>query len=106
MTKRTVIERLLLELGLADECWTELDRIDAGCAFILENKDLLETLPKRVQGDLSFLTSDVAVYRRKAVCALARRMAKEMHAAIVARRKQVRENGKTVSKYSYKLVKA
>jgi len=72
------------------------------CIHLLENKDLLKTLPKRVQGDLSFMTSDVALYRHKAVCVLARRMAKEMHAAIVARQKQVRENGKTVSKYSYK----
>ncbi len=105
MTKRSVIEQILEQLGLLDECWTELDTIDAGCAFIVENQELLSTLPARVRGDLSFLTSDVALYRRKSVCALARRMAKEIQGAIIARRKQVWRNGKTISRYSYKLIK-
>jgi hypothetical protein len=106
MSSQSIIEQILAELGLLDETWTELDRIDAGIEFILENKDMLESLPARVRGDTSFLSSDIDLYRRKAICSLARRLAKEIEAAIIRKRTQIRVNKKTVSKYHYKLIHA
>jgi len=106
MSSQSIIEQILAELGLLDETWTELDRIDAGIEFILENKDMLESLPARVRGDTSFLSSDIDLYRRKAICSLARRLAKEIEAAIIKKRTQIRANKKAVSKYHYKLIHA
>ena len=106
MTSQPIIEQILEQLGLSTEQWTELDRVDAGCAFILANQDMLASLPKRVRGDISFLKSDIDMYRRKAVCSLARRLAKEIDSAIIGKRTQIRVNKKTVSKYHYKLIHA
>ena len=104
MSTLPIIEQILQQLGLWDETWVELDRIDAGVEFILANKSLLESLPARVRGDLSFLSSDVDLYRRKAVCSLARRLAKEIESAIIRKRTQHRVNKKTVSIYHYKRI--
>ena len=104
MSSQPIIEEILSELGLSTEEWTALDRLDSGVAFILENKDMLESLPARVRGDTSFLSSDIDLYRRKAICALARRLAKEIESAIIRKRTQIRVNKKTVSKYHYKMV--
>ena len=104
MSSQTIIEQILSELGLWNETWTELDRIDAGIEFILQNKELLDSLPARVRGDLKFLESDIDLYRRKTICSLARRLAKEIEAAIIRKRTQIRVNKKTVSKYHYKLI--
>ena len=106
MSTEPIIEQILQQLGLWDETWVELDRLDAGIEFILKNKDMLESLPARVRGDTSFLSSDIGLYRRKAVCSLARRLAKEIEAAIIRKRTQIRVNKKTVSKYHYKLIHA
>jgi len=106
MSSQTIIEQILEQLGLSTEEWTDLDRVDAGCAFILANQELLASLPKRVRGDISFLKSPIDLYRRKAVCSLARRLAKEIEAAIIRKRTQIRVNKKTVSKYHYKLIHA
>ena len=105
MSSQLIIEQMLTQLGLLDESWTELETIDAGCAFVLENIDLLALLPKRVRGNLQLLESDIAKYRRKTLMGLCRRLAKELQGGIIRRRKQVRINNKTVSKYSYRLIK-
>ena len=106
MSSQPIIEQILEQLGLSTEQWTKLDRVDAGCAFILANQDMLASLPKRVRGDISFLKSDIALYRRKAVCSLARRLAKEIDSAIIRKRTQIRVNKKTVSLYHYKIIQA
>tara|TARA_B100000780_G_C21109101_1_gene448071 strand:+ start:1411 stop:1734 length:324 start_codon:yes stop_codon:yes gene_type:complete len=103
MTSKAVVEEMLQQLGLLEGKWTKLERIDAGCGFIVQNIELLSTLPKRVVGDTTALSSKVTLTRRKSVCALARRLAKELQASIIRRRKQVRINKKTVSLYSYRL---
>ena len=104
MSTQPIIEQILQQLGLWEEAWVELDRIDSGIEFILANKSLLESLPARVRGDLSFLESDIDLYRRKAVCSLARRLAKEIESAIIRKRTQIRRNKKTVSIYHYKRI--
>ena len=104
MSTQPIIEQILQQLGLWEEAWVELDRIDSGIEFILANKSLLESLPARVRGDLSFLESDKDLYRRKAVCSLARRLAKEIESAIIRKRTQIRRNKKTVSIYHYKRI--
>ena len=104
MSTQPIIEQMLQQLGLWEEAWVELDRIDSGIEFILANKSLLESLPARVRGDLSFLSSDIDLYRRKAVCSLARRLAKEIESAIIRKRTQIRRNKKTVSIYHYKRI--
>jgi len=106
MSTQSTIEQILAELGLWDKTWVELDRIDKGCAFILANKEMLAGLPARVRGNLAFLKSDIDLYRRKAVCSLARRLAKEIDSAIIRKRTQIRVNKKTVSLYHYKLIHA
>ena len=104
MSLQTIIEQILAELGLLGGKWTALEEIDAGVNFCLANKDMLESLPARVRGDLSFLSSDIDLYRRKSVCSLARRLAKEIESAIIRKRTQIRVNKKTISKYHYKLI--
>jgi hypothetical protein len=106
MSYESIIEQVFTALGLNSE-WTPLDVIDQGCHYILANKTLLtESLPKRVVGDLTLLQSDVPLLRRKSLLAFARRLAGLIDTAILRRRKQVREKKKTVSKYSYRLVRA
>ena len=104
-TQPTVIEEILEQLGLLSGDWQDLDVIDASCGFVVSNIDSLAKLPKSVRGDLSLLTSDVALFRRKTLMGLCRRLARELQGAIIRRRKQIRQkNGKTVSRYSYKLI--
>jgi len=105
MSVQAVIEEMLQQLGLLNGDWQELAAIDAKCATILENKDMLEALPKRVRGkNIEMLTSEVALTRRKTLLGLARRLAREMEGAIIRRRFQKRINSKTVSLYSYKYI--
>lgn len=101
----SIIEYTLRQLNLWNGEWTDLDTIDAACGVVLSNEKLIHSLPKRVRGNLEFLSSDIDLYRRKALMGLARRMAKELGASIVCKRKQLRVDGKTVSKYSYKLLR-
>ena len=104
MSNHSVIQQVFTALGLDGE-WTSLETIDNGCQYVLSNKKLLyEQLPKRVVGDLSLLTSDVPLIRRKSLLAFARRLCICFEAALIRRRTQVREKKKTVSKYHYKLV--
>ena len=106
MSTQPVIEQLLQQLGLLSGEWTRLEIIDASCTFLVENIDLLTTLPKRVRGNLNLLGSDVALIRRKSLMSLCRRLAQELQGAIIRRRKQVWKDGKNRSMYSYKLIKA
>ena len=105
---RTIIEQMLHELGLLDKNWTKLDTIDAGVGFILGNQNLLDTLPKRIVGDLTLLSSNVPLVRRKSLLSLCRRMAAEMEGAIIRKGEQVRDKStrKTISYYSYRLITA
>tara|TARA_B100000780_G_C21098973_1_gene443376 strand:+ start:302 stop:811 length:510 start_codon:yes stop_codon:yes gene_type:complete len=74
-----VFEQILEKIGLSTETWTDLDKLDVdGCAFVLSNKYLIGSLPLRVIGNLTFLSSDNPLYRRKAICAFARRLAREL----------------------------
>ena len=101
-----VIHKVFSQLGLNKD-WTDLDTIDNGCKFVLDNQDLLnETLPRRVVGDLSLLASEIPAVRRRSLLCFARRLATCLNAAIIRKRKQIRIGKKTVSKYSYKLITA
>lgn len=103
----TVFEQILEKIGLSTETWTDLDKLDLdGCAFVLSNKELISSLPLRVIGNLTFLSSVNQLYRRKAICAFARRLARELSSAVVRQRTQIRVNKKTISKYKYKLIRA
>jgi hypothetical protein len=105
MLAQAVIEEMLQQLGLLNGDWQELGAIDAKCATILEHRDMLEALPKRVRGkNIEMLTSEVALTRRKTLLGLARRLARELQGAIIRRRFQKRMMGKTVSIYSYKYI--
>ena len=101
-----VIDKVFVALGLEDCQWQSLETIDNGCSFVLENKALLEkVLPKRCIGDMwRFLESKQAIVRRKSLLSFARRLAAECTFAIVRRRKQTREDNKTISRYSYMLI--
>lgn len=102
----TTEQQLFTALSLSRD-WTELDVIDKGCAFILANEELLrEKLKKRVVGDLRLLKSEVPLIRRKSLLAFCRRLAASIDAAIICKRRQVRVQKKTVSRYSYKLLTA
>ena len=107
MSKNSIIQQVFHALGLDSNNWTSLDTIDNGCQYILENKELFhKTLPKRVVGDLTLRSSEVALVRRKSLLAFARRLAQCLEAtALVRKRTQVRENKQTVSKYSYKVIR-
>jgi hypothetical protein len=105
MASHLAIEEILTEIGLKTNTWTSLEQIDAGCSFILENMDLLKNLPQKVRGNLSHLTSENTKKRRRCICALTRRLAMYTEQAIIRKRIQVYIDKKTVSKYSYKLVK-
>jgi hypothetical protein len=106
MSTNPVIEQLLQEIGLLGGDWQELEFIDASSAFLVENIGLLTALPKRVRGNLNLLSSDVALIRRKSLMSLCRRLANELEGAIIRRRKQRWKDGKNLSMYSYKLIKA
>lgn len=107
-TTQAIIEQMLQELGLLSKNWTKLDTIDAGVDFVLENRELLDSLPKRIVGDLRLLSSDVALVRRKSLLSLCRRMAAALEGAIIRKRTQVRDKKlkKTISHYSYKYITA
>lgn len=106
LSTQHVIEQLLQQIGLLSGEWQELEIIDASCAFLVENIDLLAALPKRVCGNLNLLSSDVALIRRKSLLSLCRRLAREMDGAIIRRRRQRWKDGKNRSMYSYKVIKA
>ena len=106
MPTQPVIEQLLQQVGLLSGEWQDLEIIDASCAFLVENIDLLAALPKRVHGNLNLLSSDIIVVRRKSLLSLCRRLAREMDGAIIRRRRQRWKDGKNRSMYSYKLIKA
>jgi len=99
------IESLLLQLGLRCDRWVELEVIDKQTDWILDNMNLLESLPKKVRGDLTNLRSNNVLKRRKTICALCRRLARYIQAAILRKRKQVYINKRTESRYIYKLIK-
>lgn len=100
-----VFKQILENIGLSTETWTELDTLDVtGCAFVLANKDLINSLPLLVRGNLKFITSENPLYRRKTLCGLARRLARELSGAVIRQRTQIRVNKKTTSKYKYKLI--
>ena len=99
------IEALLLKIGLRCDRWVDLEVIDKQTNWILDNMNLFEHLPKNVRGNLSNLRSVDTLKRRKTICALCRRLARYIEAAIIRKKRQVYIDKKTVSKYSYKLVK-
>ena len=99
------IEALLLQLGLRCDRWVDLEVIDKQTDWILDNMILLESLPKKVRGDLTNLRSNNVLKRRKTIVSLCRRLARYIEAAVLAKRKQVYINKKTISRYSYRLIK-
>jgi hypothetical protein len=104
VSNKQVIEQVLYALGLNLNSWTNLERIDAGCAFVIANLDLLENLPKKVRGNLSNLNSKDTKKRRQCICGFSRRLAKSIEKAILTKRNQVYINKKTESRYIYKLI--
>ena len=98
------IEALLLQLGLRCDRWVDLEVIDKQTDWILDNMILLESLPKKVRGDLTNLRSNNVLKRRKTIVSLCRRLARYIEAAVLAKRKQVYINKKTESRYSYRLL--
>jgi len=106
MPNRHLITEVFNALGLSSE-FQSIDVVDAGCAYVIQNQDLLiSSLPKRCCGNWSLLRSNSDLVRRKALLAFARRLCIELEYAIVRRRKQVRDKSRkcTVSNYSYKLL--
>jgi len=102
---KDTIDKVFNALGLQPGVWQSLEIIDKGCNFVLENKELIErSLPNRCIGDWRFLESDVPIVRRKSLLSFARRLAAECTFAIVRRRTQIREDNKTISRYSYMLI--
>ena len=105
-SKRAVCVLVFNALGLNKD-WTSLEKIDAKCAFVLENKSLLQrTLTKRVLGNLTLLKSDVDVIRRKSLLAFCRRLCASLNGALLRKRHQKRVGKKTVSTYHYKIITA
>ena len=105
-SNESVIQQVFHALGLNKD-WIDLETIDKGCTFVLENEDLLlSKLPRRIVGDLSLLASDVPFTRRRSLLCFARRLAQCLDAAIIRKRKQIRVGKKTISKYSYRLITA
>ena len=100
------IEALLLQLGVRCDRWTDLEVIDKQTDWILDNMNLFDTLPKKVQGDLKNLKSNNVLKRRKTIVSLCRRLARYIAAAVLAKRKQVYINKRTESRYSYRLIKS
>jgi hypothetical protein len=100
--------QIFAQLGLSTADWTALETIDAGCAAaVLAQQEVLENLlPKRVVGNLSLLHSDIPLTRRKSLLSFCRRLAAELDGAIIRRRTQKRVQNKTISKYSYRLIRA
>ena len=104
MSTQATVQQMLEQLELWDGKWQELDSIDNKCILMIENLDVLATLPKRVVGNLSKLSSKTRLKRVKTILSLARRMAREVEGAIVRRRFQKRLNNKTISCYSYRFI--
>ena len=103
---KDTIDKVFNALGLAPDVWQSLETIDNGCSYVLENRVTIErSLPKRCVGDMwRFLHSDLPIVRRKSLLSFARRLAAECTFAIVRRRTQIREDNKTISRYSYMLL--
>mgnify|MGYP006114230087 FL=1 len=103
---KDTIDKIFNALGLESCVWQSLETIDNGCSYVLENRELIEkSLPKRCVGDMwPFLHSDLPIVRRKSLLSFARRLAAECTFAIVRRRTQIREDNKTISRYSYMLL--
>ena len=103
---KDTIDKVFNALGLAPDVWQSLETIDNGCSYVLENRATIErSLPKRCIGDMwRFLESNQSIVRRKSLLAFARRLAADCTFALVRKRKQIREDNKTVSKYSYMLL--
>ena len=99
------IEALLLQLGLRCDRWVDLEVIDKQTDWILDNMILLESLPKKVRGDLTNLRSNNVLKRRKTIVSLCRRLARYIQAAIIRKRRQLYIDKKTISRYSYRLIK-
>ena len=100
------IEALLLKLGLRCDRWVDLEVIDRQTDWILDNMTLFDNLPKKIKGDLTNLRSENVLKRRKTIVSLCRRLARYIEAAVLAKRKQVYINKKTISRYSYRLIKS
>ena len=106
MSNHLLIMQIFTELGLSAD-WTALETIDAGCDTVLAQQDTHEhVLPKRVVGNLELLHSDIPLTRRKSLLSFCRRLAAELDGAIIRRRTQKRIQNKTISLYSYKLIRA
>ena len=106
MTSNSAIEEILTEIGLRLDKWVSLDVLDEKTEWILDNMGLFDNLPKKIRGDLSNLYSKDTLKRRKTICALCRRLARYIEAAVLRKRQQVYINKKTISRYSYRLIKA
>ena len=100
------IEALLLKIGLRCDRWVDLEVIDRQTEWILDNMTLFDNLPKKIKGDLTNLRSENVLKRRKTICALCRRLARYIQAAIIRKRRQLYINKKTISRYSYRLIKS
>ena len=104
VSNQQVIEQVLQELGLNLNSWTDLETIDAGCAFVIANMDSISNLPIKIRGNLSNLNSKDTKKRRQCICGFSRRLAKSIEKAILTKRNQVYINKKTESRYIYKLI--
>ena len=104
LSNKKVIEELLRALGLKLDSWTDLETIDAGCAFVLANMESISNLPKKVRGNLSNLNSKDTKKRRQCICGFSRRLAKGIEKAILTKRKQIYIDKRTESRYIYKLI--
>ena len=106
MISNLAIEDILTQIGLRLDKWVSLDVLDEKTDWILENMALFDNLPKKIRGNLSNLSSQDTLKRRKTICALCRRLARYIEAAVLRKRKQVYINQKTESRYSYRLIKS
>ena len=108
MSNTILVQQILNELGLILNRWVSLDTIDnSSCKYLINNHEIPQALPKKIVGNLLImLESDVALTRRKAILAFARRLCATIESSILRKRTQVRENKKTISKYSYRWISA
>ena len=106
ISKNSDIQALLLQMGLRLDKWVSLDVLDEKTEWILDNMTLFDDLPKKIKGDLTNLRSENVLKRRKTICALCRRLARYIEAAVLRKRRQIYINKKTESRYSYRLIKS
>ena len=104
VSNQQVIEQVLQELGLNLNSWTDLETIDAGCAFVLANMESISKLPIKIRGNLTNLSSENTKKRRQCICGFSRRLARGIERAILTKRKQIYINKRTESRYIYKLI--